>query len=114
MVGNKGAPLISRTHPKFSEQGCKGWTVMDGDDPTGQGGLGLSPLPKYSCLLTLSPSLQERIMLDAFPSCFARRVLDVEIPAYAPLRWVIRVMGRSLDKGYGLVAPHPHRALLGL
>ena len=87
---------------------------MDEDDQTGQGGLGLSPLPEYSCLRLLSPTLQERMMLVAFPSCFARRALDFEIPAYAPLRRAIRVMGRSLEKGHGLVALAHHRALWGL
>lgn len=76
-MDNKEHPLISRAHPKFTEQGCQGWTMMDEFDSTGQGGLGLSPLAKSACLLSLSPSQQERMMPDAFSSCFcaARYVL---------------------------------------
>ena len=87
---------------------------MDENDPTGRGGLGLYPLHSYSGLPCLYSYLLGLMKLGAFSSCFARRALDFEIPAYAPLRWVIRVMGRSLDKGHGLVAPHPQRALWGL
>lgn len=81
MVGNKGHPLISRTRPKLTEQGCQGCTLMDEDDPTRRGGLGLSPLPKYSDLLPLSPYLQDGVQLVVFSSCFARRALDFETRA---------------------------------
>lgn len=53
-------------------------------------------------------------MLGAFSSCFARRALNFKNPACMPLRGVIRTIGRSLQKGHGLVALAHQRSLWGL
>jgi hypothetical protein len=105
-VGNKGMPLISRTRPKFTEQGWQGWTVMDADDQTGQGGLGLHPLLSYSFLSSLSSFLLKLMKLVVFSSCFARSALDIKNHARTPLPLHIRVMERLYQNGHGLVAIH--------
>lgn len=105
-MGNKGMPLISRTRPKFTEQGCQGWTLMDEDDQTGQGGLGLHPLPSYSFLRSLYSYLLKLLKLVVFSSCFARSALDFKNHAGTPLPPQIRVMERLLQTGHGYVAIH--------
>jgi hypothetical protein len=102
-VGNKGMTLISRTRPKFTEQGCQGWTVMDEDD---QGGLSLHPLPSYSCLASLYSYLLGLMKLVVFSLCFARRALNFENHARTPLPLCTRAIERLLPTGYGLVVIH--------
>jgi hypothetical protein len=108
VVGNKGQPLISRTRPKFTEQGCQGWTVMDEADQTEQGGLGRHPL------LPSPPVFLLMRKLVVSPSCFARRALDFESRAKTPLSGCIRGMERQLWNRQGNVATAHDKPVLGL
>jgi hypothetical protein len=54
VVGNKGHPLISGTHPKLSAQGCQGLTGMNWEVTAEQGGVMLTVVvsPTYVFLST--------------------------------------------------------------